>query len=53
MILEVVDTLEEANELETKYIKHYKSVWGEYCVNILEAGWSGPQPKKYTEEELR
>lgn len=52
VILEVVSSKKEVDELEIKYIAHYKAVWGDYCVNIAKGG-SGCAIKRFTEEELR
>ena len=52
-ILEVVETREEADELEIAYIEHYKRVYGKYCVNITKGGEGGPGAKKrFSKEEL-
>lgn len=40
-ILEVVETREEVNELEKKYIAHYRELYGEKCVNITDGGDGG------------
>lgn len=38
VIIDYADTKDEIDELEKKYIKHYKEVYGELCVNIGEGG---------------
>lgn len=38
MILEVVESKEEADMLEIKYITHYRAVYGDLCVNIADGG---------------
>lgn len=38
VIIDYADTKDEIDELEKKYIKHYKEVYAEFCVNISEGG---------------
>lgn len=44
VVIETCGTRAEADSLERKYIAHYKSVMGEYCVNIDHGGCGGSQP---------
>ena len=40
-VLEVVESKREVDELEKKFIAHYRSVYGELCVNIADGGSGG------------
>lgn len=52
VIIDFANTKDEIDELEKKYIAHYKSVYEEFCVNITDGGQGGAQ-KKFTDEELK
>lgn len=41
VVIDTADTEDKINLLEKKYIKHYKDVYGEFCVNIAEGGSGG------------
>lgn len=42
VIIDYANTKAEIDELEKKYITHYKNVYGEFCVNIADGGEGGP-----------
>lgn len=58
VVIDTAETKEDIDELERKYIAHYRSVMGEYCVNIADGGagvggvkyWLG---KKLSDEHRR
>lgn len=41
VIIDIADNKDNINELEKKYIKHYKDVYGDFCVNVAEGGSGG------------
>lgn len=47
VIIDTASSKEEIDELEKKYIKHYKDVYGEFCVNIAEGGDGGNTGKPW------
>lgn len=51
VIIDYADTKDEIDELEKKYIAHYKSVYKEFCVNIADGGdgGGGMKGKKHSE----
>lgn len=52
VVLDYAISKDEINELEIKYIKHYKEVYGDLCVNIAKGG-DGGSNKIFTDEELK
>lgn len=49
VIIDYADTKDEIDELEKKYIAHYRAVMGEYCVNVADGG-GGCKGYKHTKE---
>lgn len=50
VIIDFANTKDEIDELEKKYIAHYKSVYEEFCVNITDGGQTGGMKgKKHSE----
>lgn len=41
VVIDFTDSKKIVDELEKKYIAHYKSVYGEFCVNIAPGGEGG------------
>lgn len=51
IILGMYNTKDEVNQAEISLIKHYKTVWGKFCVNLTEGGEG--MCRKHTEESKR
>ena len=41
VVIDYADDQKATDELEKKYIAHYRSVYGQFCVNITEGGQGG------------